>query len=185
MKQKSLLIAFFVFVTLLSEAQIAVYKSAYRIAGTGNDYGDFIKTDPAGNVYVAGRFAGPCDMDPTSTVSNLLSSGANDIYLAKYNSSGALQWSFAIGGTGSERPMRLAIDQNNDVYVVGDFTTTIDVEPGAGATLLTSTAGTDAFVAKYSSTGQLLFAFSFGGANTDYLERRFGFLFHVQHGHIV
>jgi hypothetical protein len=170
MTRKSFLTLIFVSLTCILQAQIAVYKSGYRIAGTGNDYGDFIKIDAAGNVYVAGRFSGPCDMDPSATVNNLLSSGVSDIYLAKYNSAGVLQWSFAVGGTGSERPMRLAIDQNNDLYLVGDFNGSIDVEPGAGSTLLTSTAGNDAFVAKYSSSGQLLFAFSFGGANTDYVE---------------
>ena len=51
-----------------------------------------------------------------------------------------------------------AVDANQNVYMVGDFRGTIDVDPGPGVTNVTSTAsGTDFgyYMAKLNSAGQL------------------------------
>ena len=39
-------------IVLLVNAQVPVYTWAGKIAGTGNDYGDIIKTDVAGNKFL-------------------------------------------------------------------------------------------------------------------------------------
>ena len=65
---------------------------------------------------------------------------------------------FSDGGTA------VATDSAGNAYVVGDFSGKASFGTGAGATTLTSAGNQDAFVAKYSPTGSLLWAKDLGGA---------------------
>lgn len=146
---------------------IPVYKTAGKIAGGGNDNADYIDRDAAGNIYIAGRFASTCDMDPGPGVFTLTANGTADIYIAKYNPSGAFVWAFAIGAAGSERANSLDVDAAGNIYMTGVFSTTVDFDPGSGATNLTSAGGNDLFVAKYDSSGSYVWAFNLGGTGSD------------------
>ena len=83
--------------------------------GIGNEFpagGDFlvnsIKIDASGNRYVTGSFNGTEDFDPSGSTANLTSAGGTDIFIAKYNSSGAYVWAKGMGGTGSDQGNFLA-----------------------------------------------------------------------------
>ena len=56
--------------------------------GDGADYGNDVVSDASGNVYVAGAFSG----DITISGTPLTGVGYYDMFLAKFNSSGVLQW---------------------------------------------------------------------------------------------
>ena len=146
---------------------IPVYKSAGKIAGSGNDNADYIDRDAAGNIYIAGRFASTCDMDPGPGVFTLTANGTADMYLAKYNSSGAFVWAYAIGAAGSERANSLNVDAAGNIYLTGVFSTTVDFDPGSGTANLTSAGGNDIFVARYDSAGNYVWAFNLGGTGSD------------------
>lgn len=151
-------------------AQVPVYRWAGKAAGTGNEYGDFIKTDAAGNIYVAGRFDGTCDFDPSTGVSNKTSAGSSDGYIAKYTSSGALTWVITMGSTGADRVYSIDVDAAGNVYATGNFNLTADFDPGAGQFNLTSLGGLDVFMAKYDVNGNLVWANSIGDANSEIAE---------------
>lgn len=53
-------------------------------SSTANDFGGDIAADNNGNCYLSGGFGGIADFDPGTATVNLLNSGNNDIYLAKY-----------------------------------------------------------------------------------------------------
>lgn len=55
-----------------------------------------------------------------------------------------------------------AYDASGNVYVVGSFTGTIDLDPGPGVFNVSSGTTTQGYLAKYSPTGGLLWANSFG-----------------------
>lgn len=80
--------------------------TAWAEAGVGNDYGYSVATDGTGNIYIAGRFAGTATFENT----NIVSSGGEDIFLAKYNRAGALQWVKRAGGSGDGRANAIAVD---------------------------------------------------------------------------
>jgi hypothetical protein len=92
-----------------SDIFIAKYNSsgdyvwAKRIGGTGADQGNSLTLDGSGNVFLTGYFAGTVDFDPSASTANLISAGGNDIFIAKYNSSGDYVWANGIGGTGIDR----------------------------------------------------------------------------------
>ncbi|MBI2280336.1 MAG: SBBP repeat-containing protein [Bacteroidetes bacterium] len=56
---------------------------AIKMGGASNDYGQFITTDAAGNVYTTGYFMGTVDFDPGAGGFNLASAGGTDIFVLK------------------------------------------------------------------------------------------------------
>ena len=70
----------------------------------------------------------------------------------------ALLTAFSLGSTGFDSADSVALDSAGNQYVCGTFKGTVDFDPGPGTHNLTSTGSPDAFVAKYSPTGQLLWA---------------------------
>ncbi|MCE3226051.1 MAG: hypothetical protein K0S32_602 [Bacteroidetes bacterium] len=143
------------------------YVWAFNFSSSGSDYSDAndVKADALGNIYVTGDFTGTLDFDPGSGVSNLTASGTKDAFIAKYDANGNYVWAFNIG-TSSQNSYgsKLALDNNGNVYVTGAFAGTVDFNPSASTNALTATNG-DAFFAKYSSSGNYIWAFCFGNAS--------------------
>ncbi len=144
------------------------YQWAIAMGSTASDYGRDIVVDAAFNVYVVGDFQGDTDFDPGAGTNNLIHSGSSDGFVAKYNSSGAHQWAFKIGGTSVDNCYGVALDASSNIYVTGWFFNTVDFNPSGVTNNLTSNGLRDIFVAKYTSNGDYLKAFNVGGTNQDY-----------------
>ena len=140
---------------------------AVRFGGPGAEQVAGAVTDAAGNSYLAGSFTESADFDPGSGITTLTSLGASDGFLAKYSDLGALLWVVQLGGAGGETVNALARDATGNLYVGGSFSGSTDFDPGPGFQVLNSVGGDDGFVAKYSSTGALVWARRFGGTGSD------------------
>jgi len=64
--------------------------------------------------------------------------------------------------TGYCSPTNMAIDKQNNIYVTGIFTGTVDFDPSTGVKNL-STSGTNVFLGKYKSDGTLLWVETLAG----------------------
>ena len=137
------------------------YVWAKTVGGTGSDLGAGVAVDGAGNVFVTGYMSATVDFGGGS----LVSAGSLDAFLVKYSSAGAHVWSKRIGGTTSDQGTGVAVDGSGNVFVVGNFTGTVDF--GAGP--VTSAGSQDIFVIKYSSTGAYIWSKQFGGTGLDNL----------------
>jgi hypothetical protein len=73
----------------------------------------------------------------------------------------------AWGSTGSDIATSITHDANGNMFVVGYFSGSIDVDPGAGVTTLTSAGGDDAYVMKLDVGGGLQWAIAIGGSTAD------------------
>jgi len=162
--KKIQLILIYIFTATITNAQN--YQWANNIGGNNFSYGYSIALDGAGNCYITGGFMGTADFDPGPGIANLTSAGNDDIFVAKYNSSGVYQWAFKIGGVNSDEGFGIAVDASSNVYITGNFRNTIDFDPGAGTANLTP-LGSDIFVAKYNSAGVYQWAFNIGGAGDE------------------
>lgn len=145
------------------------YVWAYRIGGTGSDYGNSIALDGSNNVYITGWFSNvTVDFDPSGSTNSLTNAGSTDIFYAKYDNNGAYQWAQRIGGTSDDYSQCIKVDAgSSNVYICGNFkTANVDFDP-SGTTNSLSTTGSgdeDGFVAKYSTaTGAYQWAFKIGG----------------------
>jgi hypothetical protein len=79
-------------------------------------------------------------------------------------------WANTIGSTGDEKPGDICIDANNNIINVGSFSGIADVDAGPIELMLTSNGDVDAFVVKYDSNGNILWAKSFGQLSEDIAE---------------
>ncbi|HAQ03406.1 MAG TPA: hypothetical protein DCQ88_01180, partial [Acidimicrobiaceae bacterium] len=128
-----------------------------------------IALDSSGNVYTTGDFNGTADFDPGAGTTNLTQNGGGyDAFVSKLDSSGDLVWAKSFGGSGSHSlySNSVAVDSSGNVYTTGQLWSTADFDPGAGTTNLTSVSGTDVFVSKLDSSGDLVWAANFGGEGT-------------------
>jgi hypothetical protein len=73
------------------------------------------------------------------------------------------QWAQGEGGTNEDRAFGIATDLLGNVYATGSFRSTATFGP----TVFTSAGVEDAFLAKYDSSGNLLWAKRFGGQSID------------------
>ena len=125
-----------------------------RIGGTTIDSCTSVATDGQGNAIATGYFQGTVDMGNGPVTS----AGGNDIFLAKYSSTGAAIWSKRIGSTGTESGEAVAADSAGNVSLLGTFEGSVDFGGGARQ----SAGGRDIYVARYSATGSHLWSQRFG-----------------------
>ncbi len=128
---------------------------------------------PDGGWVVTGFFNGTATYGAgEANQTTLTSSGAGDwdIFLARYNAAGLLQWAKRAGGTGSDCPGHLpAITPDGGILLTGGFQgTAVFGEGDAHATTLTSVGPCNIFLARYDANGSLLWAKSAGGSVRDY-----------------
>jgi hypothetical protein len=143
----------------ISDVQVALSTSAQaqgqwaeRVASTINTDDELfigMSLDTNGNCYVTGWFDGTNNFGGV-TLTNL-SGGGQDIFVAKYNSTGALQWAHRAGGSTANRDAGrgIGVDTNGNVYVTGGFYGPADF----GSSNLPATSYEEFFLAKYNSTG--------------------------------
>ena len=93
--------------------------------------------DSSDIIYVTGDTYGGLD--------NNTNAGSNDFFLAKYNSSGAYQWTQQLGTSSGDIGYGVAVDSSNNIYVTGQTAGGLDNNTNAGSN--------DFFLAKYNSSG--------------------------------
>jgi hypothetical protein len=77
----------------------------------------------------------------------------------------SLNWSKGLfAGTSGVSVSKIKADLLGNVIITGYFQNTIDFDPGPGVLNLSSFGGRDIYIAKYSPTGSLIFAFAQPGA---------------------
>ena len=112
-----------------------------------------MSVDSSGNVYTTGYFQATADFDPGAGTTNLTPVGTIDAYVLKLSSTGDFAWARHIGGACQETGQGLAADGSGNVYASGDFTGTVDFDPGADAANLTSAGSNDVFVLRLNASG--------------------------------
>ena len=160
---RNTIIVLMVLLGLNNESKGQSFAWAKHIGGPAFDYVFSISTDASGNVYTTGRFYDTADFDPGSATFNLISAGANDVFVSKLDASGNFVWAKRMGGSDVDDPYGIATDASGNVYVTGEFKGTSDFDPGSGTFNLTSNGGTDVFVAKLDAMGNFVWARQLGG----------------------
>ena len=168
MKRKILLLSalFILGTTAALQAQTTTVR---QLSGTDVETAKGMITDHAGNVIIWGTFVQTLDLDLTANVSNLTAASTiNDGYVAKYDSSGTLLWAKDFGGVGSYTAINsVDVDQNNNVYISGAFTGTIDADPSANTNTMVSAGDVDIFITKLNAGGTYMWAKHIGGMGED------------------
>lgn len=132
---------------------------------TSNEYeaGYGISLDATGNIYITGLSDGATLFDTTVITPH----GSYDMFIAKYNSSGNIQWVTNTLSTQWEQGRQVLVDGSGNVYVGGEFYSFgTSSFPGIN---FTSKGYYDPFVAKYNHEGEFQWAQRGGSYQYDYL----------------
>jgi hypothetical protein len=154
---------------------------AAQIAGAGSDIGNVVTSDAYGNIYVNGQYASNpitfynasgSGVTQTQTLTN---AGSNDVFIAKYNPSGAVSWAAKIAGAGNDVGSGIKTDSNGNIFVTGSYSSvsnpiTFYNASGSGVLetkTLTNTGNNDAYIAKYNPSGAIVWAAQIDCAGSD------------------
>ena len=148
-----------IFVAKFSPAGNVIWATS--AGGDGSDQVTAIATDPGGNIYITGYF-GSDSIAFGSTV--LVNHGFNNVFIAKYDSSGNAIWAKSIVGTDDDAARGIATDSSGNVYITGGFTSA-SISLGTITLHQVGSGGSEFFVAKYDSAGNVLWAKMAGSIN--------------------
>jgi hypothetical protein len=140
---------------------------AKREGRGGYDDSKSIVLDSDGNCYITGTFTSASTIIGTDTLMNAGTGSSTDMFIAKYDSNGNFIWSKRAGGNNYDESFSIATDSTGHFYITGEFSsTTISFD----SYVLTNAAISnteDFFIAKYDSSGNVIWAKSAGGYNND------------------
>lgn len=129
-----------------------------------------ITTADNGDILLILGYVGTIDMDPGpgSHSFSFASSTYMSQLFARYNSQGDLLWAGELRVATGSCNITEIITHNGDIYLAGHFTETLDFDAGPSTHYLTSNGLMDAFIARYNSDGQLVWAHALGGTGYDF-----------------
>ncbi|MFK7947706.1 MAG: hypothetical protein AB8G11_08955 [Saprospiraceae bacterium] len=109
-----------------------------QIGGGGQDREGGIAIDTANNIYISGFFNNAISIDST-----VLQATGQDIFVAKFNSSGNLQWARS-AGSGNTTANSIFVNERGDAFVAGQFNGTAAFDNN----IVSSSGSNDIFTAK-------------------------------------
>lgn len=137
--------------------KIKWYLSA---GGPSEDFGNALKNDGSGGVYLTGNFMDSISF-PDSTYK---AKGGQDGFLARINTSGMIRWVQIVSGNGEEKGT--AVTTNNSDF--GYFSGHNSSNAALGSISLKNSGGTDFFTAKVDSSGNTNWITNAGGNDDDF-----------------
>ncbi|MBX3054382.1 MAG: SBBP repeat-containing protein [Caldilineaceae bacterium] len=126
-----------------------------------------IFVDTIGSIYLTGYFYGTIDLDPGLPKYNVTSAGDYDIFVTKLTTDGIFEWGKSIGGPKIDEGTSITLDSTGNILITGRFHESVDFDPDAASTPLTSAGESDIFVLKLNNNGAYVWASAIGGKSTD------------------
>lgn len=121
-----------------------------QIAGTGKVIPRSMTLDSEKNIILLLEFSASVTVNSQT----FNSSGTNDNLLIKYNPEGVIQWVKQSGSDNVDTPLGVQTDSDNNIYITGGFKSTAYF----GTKSILSTGTQDAFLTKYNSLGEVIWA---------------------------
>lgn len=148
-------------------------QSATWMHGWGSDRASAMAIDDNDNVFLTGNFDGPW-LAYEQTQSN--NSGSSNFFVVKYSATGGgTVWRRQASGNTNVRSQAIAADNNGNFYLAGYFwgaslqvpTTTLGMMTSMNTLVNSNSQSEDAFLAKYTANGDLLWITSFGKSGNE------------------
>lgn len=145
------------------------------LIGIGDGNVHHIDVDSVGDIYVSGEFSDQTDFDPSANTvfKNTNDPGHEDIFFAKYSSTGNLIWVHNVGGWGADEVSAMQVSADGNITMEGEvdmtFNDSIDVDPGAGSFWFKKKpqTTTSLFFLQYNNGGSFQWGKQFGWGSGD------------------
>jgi len=128
---------------------LGFFEWAFGLGGTNNDNGRDISVNNNGDVYTCGYYRNTIDFDQGVGTSISTSNGSGDMFLHAVDNSGNFLWAKTVGGPGDDIVRSISVSPTQSVFLTGYFTGTVDFDPSASVSNVTSAGSNDIFVHKY------------------------------------
>ena len=137
---------------------------AKRAGGKGGDKIQSIVLDGSGHIYVTGEYEDTCYFESIMKVTT--GPGVNNMFVAKYDTSGSVMWVKNITATGvvHTRGYGITCDAQGNVYACGGTKGDTYYE---GTFLFSSAGDYDGTVVKFDPNGNFVWARRMGGSDSD------------------
>ncbi len=128
--------------------------------GTLNESSEAIELGANGDIYNVGHFNDTLDLDPSPAVFNIVSPAEydQDIFIQKLDNNGNFLWGKSIGGFGYDGAPCIAVDSVDNLYLIGYFYDTIDVDPSNSVYNIITPGQIGHFMLKLDPNGNFLSA---------------------------
>jgi len=141
---------------------------AKRVGGNSIDHAKSIKLNSLGEIYISGYFRLTVDFNPNAGVNNQSSNGDSDIFLLKLDTDGNFIWVKSFGGIQQDVITSMVLDGMDNVYLAGNFRSTVDFDPNAGVVNYTSIGNRDIFIEKLDLDGNFSWVNTIGTIGNEY-----------------
>lgn len=157
----AVLLAFIFSTALTAVAEGPTFRWSARMGGNHEDFASDIALDKKGNSYIVGTFRDLAYFDENDDY-QMTSRGEADVFVAKLNRIGAIEWINQIGGGSDDFARGVAVDTVGNCIVTGSFQSPkaailVGEEETKVAEMIRQ-ADTDIFVTKFDTDGNLLWA---------------------------
>lgn len=140
---------------------------ATYFGGFSEDRGYGVSCDNEGNIILTGYTFSDTGLAFRNAFQNSYF-GDGDAFVAKFNNSGKLLWAKYFGSNGPDIGLDIASDIYSNIYITGKTISHVGIAtPGAHQTDFGGGGQGDAFVAKFNSSGKLLWSTYYGGEGDD------------------
>ncbi|MBI5546868.1 MAG: hypothetical protein HY901_23545 [Deltaproteobacteria bacterium] len=136
-------------------------RRAKTFAGVDDARATAVAIDGAGNVAITGFFNGVADFGGKSLSSN--NEFNIDLFVARYDSSGALSWAKSFGNGLYDRGRSVAFDHSGGVILSGEYAVAVNF----GGGMRESAGQTDAVVVAFDVDGKYRWDVHWGGTGFD------------------
>lgn len=137
-----------------------------QFGGTNSDRGYKIAIGPDQKPVIAGQFFGQIKFGTTTLNA---ANNSKDIFLAKLSSDGEVEWATKEGGNDADNVGALAVDNQNNIILSGQFKGTITINSETTTSKINpenNEESFDIFLVKYSEKGTILWN-EFGKSSYD------------------
>ena len=135
---------------------------ALSAGSSGDDLATAVINDNSGNIFIGGAFSGTVSFGDDTV---LESNGGEDVFIAKYDSSGSFIWAKSFGSIALDRLTDIDSHDGINLSVSGYYSDTLIVDPDLDT--LFSAGTSDILVARLDSSGNIEWAKGFGSQEFD------------------
>lgn len=120
-----------------------------------------------GDILVTGIFRDTLDTNPGTGSSFVTSNGGLDIFAFRFSNTGNVIWNKTMGGPMDDYGREIEEDASGNIFLAGQFSDTVDFDPGAGISLFNSLGNADIFVQQLNGSGGYISLMQMGGTDNE------------------
>jgi len=144
------------------------FLSVKVMGEASHDRAHGVVINSTGEIFIAGKFNGTLDFDPSGGVDNKVTAGNYDGFLTKFNADETYGWTKTWGSTDRDTINDLQLGTDGSIYLAGVYRLTVDFDPSGSVDNQTSVGLDDPFLTKLNADGSYAWTKTWGSTLNDF-----------------